>query len=322
MIPNQWYPICFARDVRHRPVALRRMGRDLVAWRAGDGRAVVMDDRCPHRGAARSAGRVRDGQLECPWHGFRFDESGACRRIPAEGPDAKIPGGLATPPYTVEEGHGLVWLFWHPDAPALATPAALPPLPWFDDFEDNDPTAARAAIDWPVNHVRAIEANFDVHHFPFVHGSVFPGMGERVDPYEVEVQGTRIRTRGEIRREGKDKGFAFEIDFEAPSLTRLAFSGFRFVVADCPVDDHTTRRHAVYQQSWVRVPGIGRFLSWVFMMADWKWVQNRQDLKIAAAQRPRLPDLATEHLIRADGGTAAYRKLRHHLLREAGVETE
>ena len=58
------------------------------------------------------------------------------------------------------------------------------------------------------------------------------------------------------------------------------------------------------------------------MMADWKWVQNRQDLKIAAAQTPRLPDLATEHLVRADGGTAAYRKLRHHLLREAGVETE
>jgi phenylpropionate dioxygenase-like ring-hydroxylating dioxygenase large terminal subunit len=319
MIPNQWYPICFGGEVRGRPLALRRMGQDLVAWRDGRGTVVVMNDRCPHRGAARSQGHVRDGQLECPWHGFRFDESGACRHIPAEGADAKIPSGLSTPPYSVKEGHGLVWLFWHPDAPNVSPSVQLPPLPWFESFDSDDRTIARSAIDWPVNHVRSIEANFDVHHFPFVHRSVFPGMGKRVDPYEVNVDGTRICTRGEIRREGSSKGFSFEIDFEAPSIMRLAFGGFSFVVADCPIDDYATRRLVIYQQRWIRVPGIGRLLSWVFMMLDWKWVQNRQDLKIAATQTPQLPDLAIEHLIGADGGTAAYRKLRHRLLREAGV---
>ena len=322
MIPNQWYPICLGRELRSRPLALRRMGRDLVAWRTADGCAVVMDDRCPHRGAALSLGKVRGEELECPWHGFRYDASGACRRIPCEGTDAKVPAGLVAPTYTVAEGHELVWLLWHPKAPHREAPATLPPLPWFDDFEDGNPTDAWAAIDWPVNHVRSIEANFDVHHFPFVHGSLFPGSGKRLDPYEVEIEDTCIRTRGQLRREGRSKGLSFRIDFVAPTLTRLEFSGFVFVVADSPVDAYNTRRHVVYRQSWLRLPGIGRFASWLFLLVDWKLLQNRQDLRVAASQTPRLPDAAAEHLVRADAGTAAYRKLRHRLLRESGAVLE
>lgn len=322
MIPNQWYPILLGRELGRAPLALRRMGRELVAWRGPDGNPVVMDDRCPHRGTALSGGRVRDGQLECPWHGFRYDASGACRRIPCEGTDAKIPRGLAAPPYIIEECHGLVWLFWHPDAPRIAAPTPLPSVPWFEDFPDGDPTDARAAIDWPVNHVRSVEANLDAHHFPFVHGSMMPGIGQRLDPYEVHVEGTRIRTHGQLRREGRSKGFSFRVDFEAPTLTLLEFSRLRFVVADCPIDDHNTRRMVAYRQRWVRLPGIGRFLSWFALIFDWKLLQNRQDLSVAAAQRPRLPDGALEHLVHADAGTAAYRKLRHHLLREAGIEVE
>ena len=187
-------------------------------------------------------------------------------------------------------------------------------------FQDDDPTDARAAIDWPVNHVRSVEANFDVHHFPFVHGSVVPGLGHRVDPYEVRVEGTSIRTHGSLRREGKQKGFDFRVDFEAPTLVLLEFSGIVFVVADCPIDEYNTRRIVAYRQTWVRLPWIGRALSWIMMMADWKLLQNRQDMRVAAAQRPRLPDTGVEHLVHADAGTAAYRKLRHRLLREAEVE--
>ncbi len=322
MIPNQWYPICLSHELRRRPLGLARMGRRLVAWRDGDGRAVVMDERCPHRGAARSDGRVRDGQLECPWHGFRFDAEGACRRIPCEGPDAKISAGLSTPAYPTREANGLLWLFWCAEVSEAVPAGLLPEIPWFEEFREPSRSEASAAIDWPMNYVRSIESNFDVHHFPFVHGSVLPGMGERIDPLEVEVEGTSIRTRGQLRRQGRERGLAFEIDFEVPSLTRLAFQGFSFIVADCPVDEHNTRRHAIYRQSWLDVPLLGRFLTWSFMMLDWKWLQNRQDLKIALGQRPAAPDLAVEHLVHADAGTAAYRKLRHDLLRKAGVEVQ
>ena len=68
--------------------------------------------------------------------------------------------------------------------------------------------------------VRSVEANLDAHHFPFVHGSMMPGIGQRLDPYEVHVEGTRIRTHGQLRREGRSKGFSFRVDFEAPTLTR------------------------------------------------------------------------------------------------------
>ena len=320
MIPNQWYPICLDRELGRRPLGLRRMGRNLVAWRGSDGSAVVMDDRCPHRGTALSGGKIREGQLECPWHGFRFDAEGKCRRIPCEGRNAKIPPGLAAPPYITKERHGLIWLFWHPEAPRITAPTPLPVVPWFDEFADGDPTTASSTIDWPVNHVRSIEANFDVHHFPFVHGSTFPGLGHLVDPFEVRTEGDRIHTHGELKREGRSKGFKFRIDFAAPSLTLLEFSGICFVIADCPVDERSTRRMVAYRQKWLRLPWIGKFLSWSLMMVDWKILQNRQDIRVALGQEPALPDQAIEHLVHADAGTAAYRKLRHRLLRESGID--
>ena len=111
MIPNQWYPILESARVRRRPVAVQRMGERLVLWRDSDGRAVCMRDRCPHRGVQLSRGRVRDGTLECGYHGFRFDAAGQCTAMPCEGPDAKIPAGMQVRRHEICEEHGLVWMY-------------------------------------------------------------------------------------------------------------------------------------------------------------------------------------------------------------------
>lgn len=55
----------------------------LAVWRAADGSVQAWEDRCPHRGAPLSAGRVRDGQLVCGRHGWRFDAGGR-RIVPRE----------------------------------------------------------------------------------------------------------------------------------------------------------------------------------------------------------------------------------------------
>jgi phenylpropionate dioxygenase-like ring-hydroxylating dioxygenase large terminal subunit len=68
-----------AGDAEQAPVGIIVGARRLVAWRGDDGAWRVWDDRCPHRGAALSAGRVRGGELVCAKHGWRFDASG--RRI-------------------------------------------------------------------------------------------------------------------------------------------------------------------------------------------------------------------------------------------------
>ncbi len=66
MVPNHWYAVIESKTIRTKPVSLKRLGMDLVAWRDTDGTAVVMPARCPHRGANLALGRVQAGTLECP----------------------------------------------------------------------------------------------------------------------------------------------------------------------------------------------------------------------------------------------------------------
>jgi nitrite reductase/ring-hydroxylating ferredoxin subunit len=45
-----------------------------------DGRFVVTDAACPHRGGPLIEATVRNGCLVCPWHWYAFDlDSGVCR---------------------------------------------------------------------------------------------------------------------------------------------------------------------------------------------------------------------------------------------------
>lgn len=96
-LPNRWYGVFPTARLGRRPAAIRRFGLPLVLYRRADGQAVAMLDRCPHRGAALSRGRVRGDEIECPYHAFRFDPAGHCTAMPCEGPAARIPAGMQVP---------------------------------------------------------------------------------------------------------------------------------------------------------------------------------------------------------------------------------
>lgn len=309
MIPNHWYPVLESRGLRRRPVGVRRLGERLVLWRGADGAAVAMPDRCPHRGVALSRGRVRDGTLECGYHGFRFGPDGACLRMPCEGPDAHIPAGLRAAPLPVREAYGLVWLY-HGEPRG-----ELPEIPWFEELGVRRRGTWDTSFDWPLNWSRTLETNFDLHHTPWLHGSVFP-CGERVEGFEVETEGDRIHCRGVLRREGREGGMAFRVEFQAPSVTLIELTPrLRLVAADCPIDEHNTWRFARYYSDYL--PGADRLIAWLAIWLELRIVQFRQDLPMAATQEPRLPDQHRDHLVRADAGIAAYLKLRRKLLAQA-----
>ena len=310
MIPDQWYPLFQSKKLGRRPVGIKRMGERLVLWRDGDGRAVCMRDRCPHRGVALSRGRVRDGTLECGYHGFRFAADGQCRLMPCEGNDAKIPPGLRADALPVEERYGLIWLFW-------GGAEERPEIPWFDFVGERRRGSADGTIDWPQNYVRTLESNFDLHHTPWLHGSIVP-VGTRLEPFEVETHGDRISARGQLRRPGKPVGMPFRLEFAAPSVTFVELTrAVYFVVADCPIDEQNTWRFVRYFQDYLSIPGLDRLLAWLALQLEWRVVQFRQDLPMVATQEPRLPDRNEDHLVRADAGVAAYLKLRRKLLAQA-----
>jgi len=96
-----WIPIASAHALRGLgPQKIRVMGLDLVVWQSNTNWSV-MGDTCPHRLAPLSQGRVdpETGCIECPYHGWQFDEEGSLTALPHAEPDVditNIPGSQAS----------------------------------------------------------------------------------------------------------------------------------------------------------------------------------------------------------------------------------
>ena len=310
MIPDRWYAIARSSKLGRKPLAVSRLGERLVLWRRRDGTATAMRDRCPHRGAALSLGKVEGDTIACPYHGFRYGASGRCELMPCEGPEAKIPRGMEVGVHPVREAHGLLWLWWG-DARA-----DLPSLPWFDDLPV-DQAFADIEDEWDLPYERLIESHFDLHHFPFVHKSTGGfATGARLDPYEVEAEGDRIRMRGVLRKENQtpEQGFSFGVDFVAPNLTRFQIGkGLTFMAITTPIDAERSWLFVRYWQRWVRGPGIGKLTAWVAAQVDLRIFQYPQDLPVLRSLEPRHSGPGVNRFVRADGGSAAFLKLRERL---------
>jgi len=175
MIEQQlWHPVMASHQVRDGPVACSLLGQALVLWRehAHDGHRVhAWADRCPHRGARLSLGRVLIGlhgtRLECPYHGWQFGGAGRCQHVPAA-PDFVPPASHCASVYEARERHGLVWVRLQQAAQNDAGPLAEPPA-----FEPAEDRAWRTVLCGPyaldTSAPRLVENFLDLSHFGFVH---------------------------------------------------------------------------------------------------------------------------------------------------------
>ena len=138
-----WHPVALSVDV---PPGVTRSvileGREIVLWRATDGAIQAWDDRCPHRGMRLSYGFVRGGSLNCLDHGWEYEGSSRCVRIPAH-PDLEVPKTIRATAYAVRDSSGLVWMNLDPSSATEPpdTPSAVPLL--------------TTAVNRPISDVRA-----------------------------------------------------------------------------------------------------------------------------------------------------------------------
>src|SRR5262245_51201967 len=80
-----WYPALRSTAVRGQQMATATLlGLPLVLGRTESGDAFALRDTCPHRGIPLSYGRFDGKEVECPYHGWRFEpRSGQCQAIPS-----------------------------------------------------------------------------------------------------------------------------------------------------------------------------------------------------------------------------------------------
>lgn len=161
---NDWHVIGFDRDFdRGVLYPVRLLGRDLVVWRSESGELHVWEDLCVHRGARLSKGSICDNEVICPYHGWRYNESGSCTLIPAA-PDEKPMSKARAFPHRAAVRYGFVWT-------CLGDPTT--DIPRFDQWHDDAfVTVLAGPYEFNANGFRSLENFLDISHFPFVHGNI------------------------------------------------------------------------------------------------------------------------------------------------------
>ncbi len=286
-IEDAWYAIADVGALRRgRATTVRRFGRDLALFRGADGRVSALASACPHRGADLGRGRVIDGVLQCPYHGFRFAPDGRCVGVPCEGGGFRIPDSLTAAAYPIVEAHGFIWLWWG------APREHYPPVFWPDDMPSKPSSrTASGSLDWDVSLPLTIESNLDIHHTPFAHRRVLPGLGTRLDPYEAQLDGDTIMSSGTLRRDdgrawdGKS-GLTFSLQCRFPAVVVGRFGATRFVAASAPIDATHT---ATLFRYFVDVPVIGGLLARLGVWSELRFVQPDDLAHQRAAARSHMP---------------------------------
>ena len=100
-----WHPVRRSRDLpQNRPVGFRLAGRSLALFRLRAGQVAAVEDSCPHRHMRLSLGKIVNGRLVCPYHGWSFDGAG-------EGQSPGTPKMHASAEsFSCREEHGVVWV--------------------------------------------------------------------------------------------------------------------------------------------------------------------------------------------------------------------
>lgn len=125
-----WWPVCHSEDVSTtRPLGVHLGSERFALYRDGLGALRVVEDRCPHRRAPLSLGRITaQGDIQCGYHGWTFNgESGELCGFPNLAPGERMPRcSIST--YLAAERRGLVYL-WTGKADN-ADLAAIPEQPY------------------------------------------------------------------------------------------------------------------------------------------------------------------------------------------------
>ncbi|NND53411.1 MAG: aromatic ring-hydroxylating dioxygenase subunit alpha [Gammaproteobacteria bacterium] len=307
---EHWYPVLRSRELRDdKPTGRTRFGEALVFWRDAAGTPVVMADRCPHRGAALSRGRLRDHELACPFHGFRFASDGRCTRTPPEG-DRPVPADLRAATHTATEAHGYIWM-WRG---APQDPAELPAPPHHEAVLGM--SYGESVSMWPAHYTRCIENVCDFSHLPVVHRTTI-GLFKSEAETVVDVETIPGGLRGWLMEDGR-RTQCFE--FIYPNLWSLQAERSALMSAVfVPVDESTTE---VYGRTYTKAnfPGLRPLLDLYTRFSQ--FLVFREDWPVVASQDPGdIRNIRSEKLLSSDAPILAYRKMHYAHTRSAQETT-
>jgi phenylpropionate dioxygenase-like ring-hydroxylating dioxygenase large terminal subunit len=312
VLVNDWHVVAYAPDLKEgQPMAARLLEEDLVLWRVGD-RIHAWRDLCIHRGTRLSLGRIEQGTLICPYHGWTYNEEGRCIRFPAH-PNQTPPAKACAKVYQAQERYGWIWV-------SLGNPTRdVPPFPQWDDAAFHKVHCG--PYTYKASGPRAVENFLDVTHFPFVHqGLLGDPQYPEINDYEVEISAEGVTAKDitvwQPDPDGSGKG----------ARVTYTYKVLRPLTA-CFVKSSEGPRFAMYFT--VTPVSETDSIAWTYVAMDYDTNRSDdqirafedmitwQDVPIVESQRPELLplDLQAELHLRSDRTSVAYRRW----LRELGL---
>lgn len=186
-VRNAWYVAAWSHEVAHAPLKRRILNEPVVLYRMRGGAAVALLDRCPHRLAPLSLGTIVDDQLQCAYHGLRFNESGRCTHIPGA---ERISEGAAVPSFPIADKWGCVWI-WMGD-PARADISSIPQT--FRWLTEPGWHAVTGYCDMQAAYQLVIDNLLDLSHEAFLHPNTIGNAAVGEIPAQTRVDGDTVIT--------------------------------------------------------------------------------------------------------------------------------
>lgn len=246
-----WYPVVPMNQVSDAPYAFTLLGEKIVVWQDAEGKPVATEDRCCHRTAQLSLGKVIDGKIACAYHGWQFDGCGVCVHVPQLETTDAIPKTYRVKPFHCTERYGYAWVCLEEpliDIPAIpeATDASFRQIQEF--YEP-----------WKVAGLRVMENEFDLAHPTFVHTTTF-GSEDHPTPDALDLQELEwgIHVTGvlgvvnpdlqqkNLKMENRDTVRTLDMDWYMPFTIRLRINypnGLSHIIVNTmtPIDDGTSQ---------------------------------------------------------------------------------
>lgn len=180
---NTWWVAARSEEIGNEPFMRWLLDRPVVMFRSENGEPIALDNRCPHRWAPLSDGKVEGDIISCPYHGAQFGADGKCVKYPSQD---KPPAKMGVQSFPIVERGQFIWI-WMGD-PEKCALADLPPIlklgiksGWFGVTGD---------FEFGANYFLLHENVLDLTHFNFVHAESFGIKSWNPSP-EYKVDGQR-----------------------------------------------------------------------------------------------------------------------------------
>lgn len=272
-----WIPAAVLEEIREpggEPVRVGLLGEQLVAFRDPEGKAGLMKEHCPHRGASLAYGRNEPGGLRCLYHGWKMGHDGKLLDLPAEPPETKMKAVLRHTAYPVREAGGILWTYMGP--PELEPP--FPRFPWLD-LPEGQVLVVKMYQD--NNYLQGLEGDLDPAHPNYLHRdfdeeiasqswsgagwkSITELMSDGAPVIHVEETPQLMRVAAIRKTADADVSYVRTTEWIAPFYTHIATgpNESQLFKAWLPIDDHSCYTFYIHHDSRKKLDVPAIYANW------------------------------------------------------------